>query len=216
MQNAPRYVASAQTHNDLPPLCSGLLSRPKRAGDRRARSPSATDQLHRERPPTPDDSGRSGLLGPSVANVVGVERDPGHRPARHSSPLASQGISAVLAIYFEARTWPTSDSAEVQTLIRRFAKENGWRARKVRAELRKLGILIGLATVSRTLPKRDPDHDQRQRWRTFLRNHSHGIAGMDFRVVPTIRFQLLYAWFVISHDRRKIVYFGVTAHPTAL
>jgi len=105
--------------------------------------------------------------------------------------------------------------AEVQALIRRFADENGWRARKVRAELKKLGISVGLATVSRYLPKRDPDHDQRQQWRTFLRNHSHGIAAMDFLVVPTIRFQLLYAWFVISHDRRKIVHFGVTAHPTA-
>jgi len=106
-------------------------------------------------------------------------------------------------------------SAEVQVLIRRFANENGWRARKVQAELAKLGISVGLATVSRTLPKRDPDHDQRQRWRTFLRNHSHGIAAMDFLVVPTVRFRLLYAWFVIGHGRREIIYFGVTEHPTS-
>jgi len=105
--------------------------------------------------------------------------------------------------------------AEVQALIRRFSNENGWRARKVRAELKKLGISIGLATVSRYLPKRDPDHDQRQRWRTFLRNHSHGIAAMDFLVVPTVRFRLLYAWFVIGHGRREIIHFGVTAHPTS-
>jgi putative transposase len=106
-------------------------------------------------------------------------------------------------------------SAEVHALIRRFATENGWRARKVRAELEKLGISIGLATVSRYLPKRDPDHDHRQRWRTFLRNHSHGIAAMDFLVVPTVRFRLLYAWFVIGHGRREIIHFGVTAHPTS-
>jgi transposase InsO family protein len=103
----------------------------------------------------------------------------------------------------------------VQALIRRFSNENGWRARKVRAELKKLGISIGLATVSRYLPKRDPDHDQRRRWRTFLRNHSHGIAAMDFLVVPTVRFRLLYAWFVIGHGRREIIHFGVTAHPTS-
>jgi len=66
--------------------------------------------------------------------------------------------------------------AEVQALIRRFANENGWRARKVRAELAKLGISVGLATVSRYLPKRKPDHHQCQRWRTFLHNHRHGIA----------------------------------------
>ena len=58
-------------------------------------------------------------------------------------------------------------------------------------------------------------HDQRQRWRTFLRNHSHGIAAMDFLVVPIVRFRLLYAWFVIGHGRRKIIHFGVTAHPTS-
>jgi hypothetical protein len=79
---------------------------------------------------------------------------------------------------------------EVQALIRRFANENGWRARKVRAELEKLGIPIGLATVSRYLPKRRPDHDQRQRRTTFLRNHKHGIAAMDFLAVPTLRFRL--------------------------
>jgi transposase InsO family protein len=104
---------------------------------------------------------------------------------------------------------------EVQILIRRFANENGWRARKVRAELAKLGISVGLATVSRYLPKREPDHDQRQRWKTFLRNHKHGIAAMDFLVVPTVRFRLLYAWFVIGHGRREIIHFGVTEHPTS-
>ncbi len=104
---------------------------------------------------------------------------------------------------------------EVQALIRRFANENGWRARKVQAELAKLGISVGLATVSRTLPKRRPDHDQRQRWKTFLQNHKHGIAAMDFLVVPTVRFRLLYAWFVIGHGRREIIHFGVTEHPTS-
>ena len=105
--------------------------------------------------------------------------------------------------------------AEVQALIRRFSNENGWRARKVRAELAKLGISIGLATVSRYLPKRKPDHDQGQRWKTSLHNHSLGIAAMDFLVVPTARFQLLYVWSVIDHGRRIIIHFGVTAHPTS-
>ncbi len=81
--------------------------------------------------------------------------------------------------------------AEVQVLIRRFANENDWRARKIQAELGKLGITVSLATVSRYLPKRNPDHDQRQRWKTFLRNHKDGIAAMDFIVVPTVRFRLL-------------------------
>jgi putative transposase len=103
----------------------------------------------------------------------------------------------------------------VQVLIRRFADVNGWRAQKVQAGLAKLGISVSLATVFRYLPKRDPDHDQRQRWKTFLRNHRHGIAAMDFLVIPTARFRLLYAWFVIGHGRREIIHFGVTEHPTS-
>jgi hypothetical protein len=98
----------------------------------------------------------------------------------------------------------------VNALIRRFASEKGWRARKIQAELEKLGISVGLATVSRYLPKRNPDHDQRQRWKTFLRNHKAGIAAMDFIVVPTVRFRLLYAWFVVGHGRSEILHFGAT------
>jgi hypothetical protein len=58
---------------------------------------------------------------------------------------------------------------EVKTLIRRLADENGWRARKIHGELKKLGFSVGLATVSRYLPKRVPDLGKQQRWLTFLR-----------------------------------------------
>jgi hypothetical protein len=54
--------------------------------------------------------GRPGLLGPSLPSMVGVERNPGHRPARNRGSLASQGLPAVLAIHFEARSWTTSNS----------------------------------------------------------------------------------------------------------
>ena len=106
-------------------------------------------------------------------------------------------------------------SEEVRELIRRLASENGWRARKIQAELEKLGVTVSLATVSRYLPKRKSDDGQRQRWMTFLRNHKDVISGMDFFVVPTVRFHLLYVWFVIDHGRRRIVHFNVTANPIA-
>ena len=60
-----------------------------------------------------------------------------------------------------------------------------------------------------------PRRCQRQRWMTFLQNHSDVIAAMDFFVVPTFRFRLLYVWFVIDHGRRKILHFNVTTNPTA-
>ncbi len=81
---------------------------------------------------------------------------------------------------------------ELKALIRRLASENNWRARKIHAELKKLGFSVSLATVSRYLPQRAPDPGKQQRWMTFLRNHQDAIAAMDFFVVPTVRFRLLY------------------------
>ena len=79
-----------------------------------------------------------------------------------------------------------------------------------------LGIQISLATVSRYLPKKEHDPTQQQRWMTFLRNHKDVIAGMDFFVVPTVRFRLLYVWFAIDHGRDdKFSTFNVTESPTA-
>jgi putative transposase len=80
-------------------------------------------------------------------------------------------------------------SAETKVLIVRMATENNWRTRKIQAELMKLGIRVSLATVSRYVPKPRPDPSQQQRWMTFLRNHKDVIAGMDFFVVPTVRFR---------------------------
>ena len=106
-------------------------------------------------------------------------------------------------------------SPELQTLIRRLASENDWRARKIQAELEKLGFRVSLATVSRYLPKRRPHFEKRQGWTTFLQNHRDAIAAMDFLVVPTARFKLLYVWFVIEHGRRRILHVNVTEHPTS-
>ncbi len=108
-----------------------------------------------------------------------------------------------------------SISEETKALIVRMAAENGWGARKIQAELSKLGIHLGLTTISRYLPKAGPGTDLHQRWMTFLRNHRDLITGMDFFVVPTVRFKLLYVWFVLDHARRRVLHFNVTAHPMA-
>jgi hypothetical protein len=49
----------------------------------------------------------------------------------------------------------------------------------------------------------------------FLRNHAPDIAAMDLFVVPTIGFDLLYAFVIVRLDRRDLVWINVTAHPTA-
>ncbi len=107
-------------------------------------------------------------------------------------------------------------SQEARDLIKRMAKE-GKGAPQIHAALMKLGIDGCERTVSRYLArygKNIPTTDQRQRYRTFLANHRDCLAGMDFCVVPTATFKLLYILVVIHHGRRKIMHFNVTYHPT--
>ena len=110
---------------------------------------------------------------------------------------------------------PTIDPA-IRDLIRRMATEIAtWGAPRIHGELRMLGFDVSERTVSRYLPRRPPQPEAVQRWLTFLRNHSDTIAAMDFFVVPTATFRLLYVWFVIGHGRRRILHFDVTANPSA-
>ena len=104
----------------------------------------------------------------------------------------------------EARSWVTTRLRGSASVICRLAIENARGVRKIQAELEKLGFTVSLATVSRYLSKREPDGGQRQRWITLLRNHERVIAGMDFFVVPTVRFRLVYLWFVMEPGRRRI------------
>jgi transposase InsO family protein len=89
----------------------------------------------------------------------------------------------------------------------------GWGAPRIHGELLKLGIDIGESSVSKYMVRcRKPPS---QTWRTFLENHLTQLVSIDFFTVPTIRFQVLYVFLVLAHDRRRILHFNVTAHPTA-
>jgi transposase InsO family protein len=105
-------------------------------------------------------------------------------------------------------------SREVRDLIRRMCRENpNWGAPRIHGELLKLGIDIGESSVSKYMVRgRKPPS---QTWRTFLENHAQQLVSIDFFTVPTIRFQVLYVFLVLAHDRRRILHFNVTAHPTA-
>src|SRR5215475_697426 len=108
-------------------------------------------------------------------------------------------------------------SPEVQALIFRMAGENPtWGAPRIHGELLKLGFDLSEPTVSRWLQRAPRTPDPAQRWLTFLRNHREAIAAMDFFTVPTLTFGVLYCFFVIAHDRRKILRFNVTRYPSAL
>jgi len=71
-------------------------------------------------------------------------------------------------------------------------------------------------TTSRWIRKAPRDPEPAKRWLAFLRNHREAIAAMDFFTVPTLTFGVLYCFFVIGHDRRRILHFNVTRHPTSL
>jgi len=108
--------------------------------------------------------------------------------------------------------------AEIRDLIRQMVRENHWGAPRILSELQKLGFAVSETTVSRYVQRfreHKPDPDLLKRWIAFLRNHKHAIAGMDLFTVPTATLNVLYGFFVIHHDRRRILHFNATYSPTA-
>ena len=98
--------------------------------------------------------------------------------------------------------------AELRALIRRMSVENPlWGAPRIHGELLKLGFEIGQSSVAKYMVKRR--RPPSQGWRTFLRNHAPDIAAMDLFVVPTIGFDLLFAFVIVGLDRRDLVWINV-------
>ncbi len=103
---------------------------------------------------------------------------------------------------------------EIRQLIRRMAMENPtWGAPRIHSELCLLGHTIAQSTVATYMPRRRKPPSQN--WRTFLDNHVRDIVAIDFFVVPTVHFRLLYCFIVLRHERRRVVHFNVTPYPTA-
>ena len=88
-----------------------------------------------------------------------------------------------------------------------------WGAPRIHGELLKLGITIAEATVGHYMVRRRPPPSQT--WRTFLTNHVSQLVSVDFFVVPTFTFRVLFVFVVLAHDRRQILHVNVTGHPTA-
>jgi putative transposase len=103
---------------------------------------------------------------------------------------------------------------ELRDVIRRMAHDNPlWGAPRILSELRLLGYEVSQATVAKYMPTtRKPPS---QTWRTFLDNHIRDIAAIDFFVVPTLTFRVLYGLLVLRHDQRVVVHFNATEHPAA-
>ena len=104
---------------------------------------------------------------------------------------------------------------EIRELIRKMANANPlWGSPRVHGELLKLGIKISERTVARLMPKRRKPPSQT--WRAFLDNHLSELVSIDFMIVPTATFRVLFVLVVMAHHRRRVIHFNVTQHPTAL
>ena len=100
-------------------------------------------------------------------------------------------------------------------LIREMSGANPlWGAPRIHGELLKLGVALAQRTVAKYLVRRSP-RSLNQKWRTFLRNHLGQMVSVDFLAVPTLSFQVLYVFIVLSHDRRKVLHFNVVESPSA-
>ncbi len=103
---------------------------------------------------------------------------------------------------------------ELRKLIKRMWQANPtWGSPRIVAELQKLGIEVAKSTVEKYRPHagRPPSSS----WRTFPDQHARELVAVDFFVVPTVTFNVLFVFLALAHDRRRIVHFNVTAHPTA-
>src|SRR3982074_3197934 len=120
--------------------------------------------------------------------------------------------------YWRGKSRPLGGRPQIETdlrsLIRRMSVENAlWGAPGIHGELLKLGFEVAQSSVAKYMVKRRAPPSQG--WRTFLHNHAPDIAAMDLFVVPTIGFDLLYAFIIVRLDRRALVWISVTTHPTA-
>ena len=104
--------------------------------------------------------------------------------------------------------------AEVRSLIRRMCRDNlTWGAPRILSELLLLGHAVAESTVDKYMIHQPKPPSQN--WRTFLANHVGQIVAVDFFTVPTITFHVLYVFLVLRHDRRRVIHFNITPHPTA-
>jgi transposase InsO family protein len=102
----------------------------------------------------------------------------------------------------------------LRDLIRRMSRENPkWGASRIHGELLMLGFEVAQSTVSKYMVQDGTPSSQSRK--TFLRNHAQAIAAIDLCVVPTLTFERLFAFLVLGHGRRQLLWFEVTRHPTA-
>ena len=103
---------------------------------------------------------------------------------------------------------------EIRRLIREMSLANQlWAAPRIHGELLKLGFDVAQSTVAKYMAR--SGRGRPQTWKTFLQNHEAGVGAMDFLIVPTVGFRLLFVLVILRHERRRLISLSITDHPTA-
>src|SRR6202171_310065 len=151
-------------------------------------------------------SGSRTMIAGSLSSCIGGFHQ-SCRSSRSSGPRRSCVGTGPVCCYWRWKARPLGGRPQIDTelraLIRRMSVENPlWGAPRIHGELLKLGFEVAQSSVAKYMIKRR--WPPSQGWRTFLRNHAPDIAAMDLFVVPTIGFDLLYAFVIVRLDRRGI------------
>src|SRR3984885_14465754 len=219
MQRFRAFMRSWCDHDELSfrrPFRSGSVqfsnSCRTTGGDPRASSPTRRFPKERVASSAPP-ALRPALVGLALAMVAGW---------RHSLHIVRP--DTVIAWHRRAFAWywtrksrrrpgRPNMAADICHLIRDMSQANPlWGAPRIHGELLKLGIEVAQSTVAKYL--RRPRKPPSQTWRTFLTNHLEQMASIDFFVVPTATFRVLFVFVVLSHARRRVLHFQVTEHPS--
>ena len=107
---------------------------------------------------------------------------------------------------------PAIDYKLIHLIRRMWSSNPTWGNKRIQAELAKLGIQVSDSTIRKYRPRTRCND---QTWKTFLHNHAKDLIAVDFFVVPTATFRLLYVFLVLAHERRKILHFNITDSPSA-
>jgi hypothetical protein len=108
---------------------------------------------------------------------------------------------------------PAADRKLINLIRRMWSSNPTWGSKRIQAELAKLGIAVSDSTIRKYRPR--PRRGD-QTWKTFLHNHAKDLIAVDFFVVPTATFRVLYVFLVLAHERRKVLHFNITDSPSAV
>lgn len=152
--------------------------------------------------------------GGAFARVASVGGHPRGREARYGDQLAPRGFVRFWARRSRRAGRPPLDPAIVELIVRMVRENPTWSRRRIASELAKLGHVVSKDTVARYMPRQRPrSRPPSQTWGTFVRNHLPGTIAIDFLTVPTATFGVLYVFFVLSLERRRVLHVNVSAHP---